>query len=318
MNLRPWMKKGLAGLAVACGVPLLLRAVEEAEWRAGAESAPRVMKTVSLMAPPPPPPGSGGVPGGVVGGVVSGLDAEDSITADGLTLHEASAAMDSKLIRKGDLLLEVKEVPPARDAILQRVQALGGWAADQGEQKDEDGRITASLTLRLPADRFETGHQSLRDLGTVRRFHLEVEDVSREWVDREARLQVKRAAAGRLRQILAQKSASLKDVLAAEQALMRLTEEIESLEAVHRYQSRQVAYATLEVQLQGPLAALTKAATSPLSRFGDQLVTRLSASLAVLGLLAAALVPWALLALGIRILLRRRRVKVPSLEAEHG
>jgi hypothetical protein len=269
------------------------------------------------MSPPPPPPSLGpdgiesGVPGGVVGGVV---------------LHEAPEAgpqkaevpRDSKLIRKGEISLEVAEVARARDILLQRVKALGGWVADQGERRDGDGRITADLRLRIPSDRFEAGQQALRDLGTVKHMHLEVEDVSREWVDREARLQVKRTAAGRLRQILAQQSASLKDVLAAEQALIRLTEEIESLESIHRFQSRQVAYATLEVELAGPQPVVAGTSMGPLARFGDQLVTRLSASLAVLGLLAAALFPWALLALGIRFILRRRRAQAHLQEAGDG
>jgi hypothetical protein len=248
-----------------------------------------------------------------MGGVVSDM-----------ALHEPEATLsesipeDPKLIRKGDALLEVGDVAKAREALLHHTRALGGWVADQGEQRDEDGHLSANLTLRLPADRFEAGQQTLRELGTIRRIHLEVEDVSREWVDREARLQVKRTAAGRLRQILSQRSASLKDVLAAEQALIRLTEEIESLEATHRYQSRQVSFATLEVHLVGPQATVTRSATSPLSRFGDQLVSRISASLAVLGLLVAALLPWALLGLGIRFLLRRRRAQAQPLEADHG
>ncbi|HJV90655.1 MAG TPA: DUF4349 domain-containing protein [Holophagaceae bacterium] len=326
MDLRPWMKKIAVGLSAVVGVPLLLRAVEEVEGGAGPQGL-RALKTVALcMAPPPPPPPPpppgvpGGIPGGVIGGVVGGT-AENSEEGASFSAHEqvqSLQASEAKLIRKGDLQLEVKDVPQAREAILQRTKALGGWIADQGEQRDEDGHLTANLTLRLPADRFEAGQQSLRELGTVRRIHLEVEDVSREWVDREARLQVKRTAAGRLRQILAQKSASLKDVLAAEQALIRLTEEIESLESIHRFQSRQVAYATLEIQLLGPQAAVTRAATSPLSRFGDQILTRLSASLAVLGLLIAALLPWALLGLGIRTVLRRRRTQAPTLEADHG
>lgn len=314
MNLRPWMKKSAIALSVMVGVPLLLRAVEEVEGGGAHLPGLRSAKVVGLpLAAPPPPPPPGEVQGGVVGGV-----ALDASLVEQAEAPRSPSFEDAKLIRKGDLQLEVGDVVRARESILQRTKALGGWVADQGEQRDEDGHLTANLTLRLPADRFEAGHQALRELGTIRRIHLEVEDVTREWVDREARLSVKRTAAGRLRQILAQQSASLKDVLAAEQALIRLTEEIESLQSIHRYQSRQVAFGTLEVQLVGPQAAVTHAATSPLSRFGDQLVTRLSASLAVLGLLAAALLPWALLGLGIRTVLRRRRAQAPPLEVPHG
>lgn len=313
MSLKPWMSKTLAGLLTAAGTMVVLHAVVQAEGPGAVEAglpSPRVM----LSAPPPPPP-LGEIQGGVPGGVVGGILQEP---VDDAPLPARDGSRDAKLIRKGELVLQVAEVARAREAALQRVKALGGWVADQTEHRDGDGRLSAALTLRLPADRFESGQASLRDLGTVQRFHLETEDVSREWVDREARLLVKRAAAQRLRQLLLQKSASLKDVLAAEQALVRLTEEIESLESVHRFQARQVAFATLELSLSGPEPVVARSATGPLARFGDQLVTRLSASLAVLGLFLAALAPWALIALLVRFLFHRRRLRAPAPEASHG
>ena len=314
MSLKPWMTKGLAGLATAVGVFVVLHAVAQAEG--GAEGSvgafsPKDLYMSASLAPPPPPAGMApGVPGGVVGGVVGGVGAD---------LSEVQAQEpEAKLIRKGELALRVADVARAREAALQRAKTLGGWVADQSEHRDEDGRLTAALTLRLPADRFDAGQASLRDLGTVQRCHLETEDVSRAWVDREARLKVKRAAAQRLRELLLQKSASLKDVLAAEQALVRLTEEIESLESVHRLQARQVAYATLDLQLEGPQPVVARSATGPLTRFGDQLITRLSASLAVLGLFLTALAPWVLLAWGLRSLILRRRRAAPLPEVPHG
>ena len=312
MSLKPWMSKTLAGLATAIGAMVVLHAVAQAEGR---EAMDRVKASpkVACMATLPPPPGEipPGVAGGVVGGIVGG-QADEPPTA------QRDGGPGAKLIRKGELALQVTEVARARESALQRVKALGGWVADQTEHRDGDGRLSAALTLRLPADRFETGQASLRDLGIVQRFHLETEDVSRAWVDREARLQVKRAAAQRLRQLLLQKSASLKDVLAAEQALVRLTEEIESLESVHRFQAREVAFATLELSLAGPEPVVARSATGPLARFGDQLVTRLSASLAALGLLLVALAPWALVAWSLHALILRRRRAAPLPEAPHG
>lgn len=319
MTLKPWMTKALAGLATAAGAMVVLHAVTQVEGAGAVEAglpSPAVMRSAP---PPPPPPGEipGGVVGGVIGGVVGGTAKEVEVGLREVP-ESPGEPRDARLIRRGELALQVAEVARAREAALQRVKALGGWVADQTEHRDGDGRLSAALTLRLPADRFESGQASLRDLGTVQRFHLETEDVSREWVDREARLQVKRAAAQRLRQLLLEKSASLKDVLAAEQALVRLTEEIESLESVHRFQARQVAFATLELSLSGPEPVVARSATGPLARFGDQLVTRLSASLAVLGLFLAALIPWALVALLVRFLFHRRRLRAPAPEASHG
>ncbi|HJW33134.1 MAG TPA: DUF4349 domain-containing protein [Holophagaceae bacterium] len=320
MNRRRIFKGIALGLAGAVGFPVWYGAILQAEVGEGLKS-PRVVSCFAPAAlhaagvgmslresaeadipPPPPPPGvPGGVPGGVMGGVVGG----------NATLSE------SKLIKKGEVTLEVADVAPAREEAIRRVQAVHGWVSEQEESRDPDGHLTATLHLRIPADAFDAGHQSLRSLGTVTREHLETEDVSREWVDREARLQVKRAAAIRLKQLLLQRTAGLKDLLEAERALVRVTEEIESMESIHRHQARQVAYATLELQLVGPHAPIVRSSFGPLTRFGDQVTTRLSASLAVLVLFFTALLPWGLLAWG-GWALRRRLSRPPLAEVPDG
>ena len=303
MRWIPLLKIGAWGVALAAGLPLLLRAIEGQEAQSAMVPYGRVAQKVQCDVgipltmnaslseeagepPPPPPPPGPGVPGGVAGGVIGGV-----VGGTGKALDIEG---ESRLVRTGEMVLEVQDVPKAKEEAVRRIAAVKGWVAEQGEERDEDGHLKAHLSLRLPSSAFEVGKRSLRDLGTLRREQLQSEDVSRQWVDREARLQVKRAAAGRLRQLLAKRTASLKELLEAEKELVRVTEEIESLEAVHRLQARKVAFATLDLQLWGPRPQLTHESLNPLARLGSQVVTRLSASLAVLILLVTGLVPWLL------------------------
>lgn len=312
-------KKALAWGLVVGGASLVLHAVSGMEeegqryppWARLARVASPMMYEPPPPSPPPPPEDEVDV------GVVAGVDLVGAPSPK--ASHMSAESPAPRLILRGRLHLEVADPAKAREEVLVRLATTQGWVESQQENRDEDGHSSIRMTLRLPATSFEGARSGLRALGQVRHESQEAEDVSTEWVDREARLSVKRAAVTRLRQLLAQRTAGLKDLLAAERALMQTLEEIESMEAVHRLQSSQVKHATLELDLRAPRPAVASAAFHPLARLGERLVTRLGASLAVLVLVFVTLLPWAALA-GLGLLIRRRiRAKAqPSPEIPDG
>lgn len=309
-----WLRWAVPSILCLGGVPLLLtQVVQEEEHRtegyaryAYAPTARLASKTLDVAevpdSPPPPPPPEE-AEGGVVGGVVGG--------EGGLRIPQKSAPADPtvykpKLIRTSYLTLEVSDPAKARAELLDRLGTVQGWVAEQQETRDVSGRLTIDLQLKIPSDRFDASRQAFKALGVVRQERSETEDVSRDWVDREARLAVKRAAVLRLKQLLAQRTASLKDLLEAEKALVNETEEIESMEAIHREQASRVAFATLDVHLNLPQAHVS-AALSPIHRLGERVLTRLSASLALLVLVGITLLPWGAAVGGAVYIYRRRR-----------
>ena len=141
------------------------------------------------------------------------------------------------VIYTAHFVIAVIEVEVALKQTSDRNQALGGWT--QASTSD-------SLTLRVPAENFEILIEELRAMGAVLNENIVGQDVTEEFLDIEIRL--KNALAMRERYVaLLEKATTVKEALAIEAELGRLTAEIEVMKGRLRYLSEQAAYSTITV-----------------------------------------------------------------------
>ena len=130
--------------------------------------------------------------------------------------------------------------------------SLGGFVAGARSTSAAGEKASGTLSLRVPADRFGEALRRVSALGRVRARAIQTQDVSREYFDLETRVRVKRDAEARMREVLRNRPAKLADIVAAEQELTRIVEEIETMEGQRRFYDRQVALATVSVTLFEP------------------------------------------------------------------
>ena len=156
-----------------------------------------------------------------------------------------------KLIRTARLGLEVKDFPRFEKACRGLAQRYG-YLADLRINDEEGGRKRADLTLRIAAERFDSAIADFKSLGTVKKEEVSVEDVTRAYADLEARRANKCTAATRLREIIANRTGKLSEVIEAERALSEVTEELESMEAQKRTMDGQIHYSTLKADVTEP------------------------------------------------------------------
>lgn len=188
-----------------------------------------------------------------------GMDIQrESVDFQYASTRQAASASDSrieflpqKLIRSARLSLEVKDFPRFEEAC-RGLAGRFGYLADLRISQDEDGRKRADLTLRIAAERFDSALVEFKSLGVVKKEELTVEDVTSAYADLEARRANKRTTAARLREIIANRTGKLSDVIEAEQALGQVTEEIESMEAQKRTLDGQISYSTLRADVFEP------------------------------------------------------------------
>jgi len=159
--------------------------------------------------------------------------------------------LSQKRIRTARISLEIKDFQHFESACRALAERYG-YLAELKATTEEDGRKRADLTLRIQAERFESALMEFKALGTVKHEEIKVEDVTRAYADLEARRANKRAAAVRLREIIATRTGKLSDVIEAEQALSQVTEELESMEAQKRTLDSQLAYSTLHADVSEP------------------------------------------------------------------
>jgi len=214
-----------------------------------------------------------------------------------------------KLIRTGQLTLEVRDYGEAAEKVAAVARSRGGYVAGSQSARGEHDRRQGTLTVRVPADRFDDAVAALKPLGKLLAESVNVEDVTRAYTDLETRLRVKRDTEARLRDILRTRTAKLSDVLEAERELARVTEEIERMEGERRFYDQQVALSTIAVNLREPEPLLQSGAFQPMREALSESLRVLATSAAALVYAIFALLPWLLVLGAVAVVVRavRRR-----------
>lgn len=113
---------------------------------------------------------------------------------------------------------------------------------------------SAQIELRVPAARLDFTLDELAKLGQVKNRAIAAEDVSGQLVDTEARLRNLRKQEEMTLKIM-ERSGAIKDVLAVGQELSNVRQSIEQLDAQLQSLKARVAYSTINLSIQEPLAA---------------------------------------------------------------
>ncbi|MCC7492651.1 MAG: DUF4349 domain-containing protein [Fimbriimonadaceae bacterium] len=159
-------------------------------------------------------------------------------------------AGNRKIVYTANLTVEVKALEAAVGEVKKLVGQHGGYIS--GLQQS-GGRLSrnASITVRVPAERFDAMLAELAKLGTVVDRQLTTEDVTSQWVDLDARLRNSQRAEQRFLAIL-QNAGSVSDLLTVERELARVRGEIEQLEGQMRQLRDLVSLCTVTVNLSLP------------------------------------------------------------------
>ncbi len=208
---------------------------------------------------------------------------------------DATAFQDgAKIIRTGSLQMEVTDVRAAVTAGRSAILGMGGYIGASQQYSDGDS-IVATITYRIPADRWEDALDALRGLGTSVGEQTDAADVTGQIVDLDARIRNLRASETALVRHLTD-AGKVSDVLEIEARLSDVRGQIEQLSAQKANLDDQVAYATLTVTFGVEVQAVKAAADrwdpqSQVDQAGASLLGFLQAAASVLIWLAIVGLP---------------------------
>ncbi|MFW5934820.1 MAG: DUF4349 domain-containing protein, partial [Halolamina sp.] len=199
--------------------------------------------------------GCTGAGNGGDGGTQAALGGDDGEydQATGTPVEEdaASSASDRMRIYTATLGVRVDAFEPSRSNLSAAVDAQGGYVgssqistSERGDETYRDGQFT----YRVPAENYSAFLDAARAEGTVVREEENVQDVTGQHADLEARLENLRAERDRLRELYDQAN-DTEDVLAVQRELSDVQGEIERTEARLEALENRVAYATVTVEL---------------------------------------------------------------------
>jgi len=188
--------------------------------------------------------------------------ARSAVSSDGTVLLPRAGVAANMVIRTGQTSIEVDSLERAVSQVRLLAGRIGGYVANTTVQTGRSQLRSATLEVKIPADRFDDGLGGLAGLGKVESVNVNAEDVGEEFTDVIARMGNARRLESRLIALLATRTGKLKDVLDVEQQLARVREEIERYEGRLRYLHAHAVLSTLTIYVHEPLPVVGRAGSS--------------------------------------------------------
>ncbi len=151
---------------------------------------------------------------------------------------EAAAIASPLLIYRADLTMAVFETKKSLDRTEKIAENAGGYLVRRDDR---------SITVRVPAGKFQGALAAMMKLGDVLHRNVSVEDVTAQYRDLQIRLKNAEAVRDRLAALLKQ-AKSVKDALEVERELARVTDEIERMKGKLKLLHELVQFSTITIQ----------------------------------------------------------------------
>ena len=187
--------------------------------------------------------------------------AADGMAASEMRASDADAldrVDDALIVRTASLELEVEDVAAVLSDARREIASLGGYISGSDEYDQGEYRW-ASVTYRVPVERFEEAIDTLRGLSArVVRETTQATEVTATVVDLDARIANLRASEAALVEIM-DRAGRIEDVLSVQMRLEDVRGQIERLEAQRSGLADQASLSTLTVSWFTPVAAVAVA-----------------------------------------------------------
>ena len=152
-----------------------------------------------------------------------------------------------KLIKEISLDIETKDYDNYIASIRESVAANGGYIESSNESNDSDFR-SFNATIRIPIEKADTFTESASKNATVKSRSENVQDVTEEYVDIEARIEVYKAEEESLIEIMKQ-AENVTDLLSVKERLANVRAQIESYTAQLKSLENQTDYSTITISV---------------------------------------------------------------------
>lgn len=174
-------------------------------------------------APPPPPPGQ--------------APQKPGQAPQRSDAGEVAVVRGPMLIYTAHITMAVFEVNASMSKVEALGRDLGGFLAKRDDR---------SITIRVPASRFDEAVKRIEDVGDMLHRNVAAEDVTEEFRDLEIRLKSAHAVQQRLTELLA-RAVKVEESIAIERELDRVSGEIERIEGRMKFLRDRAAFSTITV-----------------------------------------------------------------------
>jgi hypothetical protein len=213
-----------------------------------------------------------------------------------------------KIIKSASVKYKVKDVKGSTKRINAIVEQLNGYISDLRFQNNSYQKAN-KFTIKIPQNKFNTIMDSIAQFAEFIDFeNITSEDITEEYIDLQTRLNTKIEVKERYETILRKRAKTVKDILATEEKLRVIQEEIEATQGRLNYLTNKVSLSTIQVNLYETVTYKDEP-ESYTQTFFSKIKNGFSASWDIIeGILIGIVTIWPLIliAIGLFVFFRRR------------
>ena len=173
-----------------------------------------------------------------------------------------------RVIRTGFLAMVVASPAESMEAVRAIAARHGGWVETAQMSSTRNQLPYAAITIRVPEERFDAARREIRTLSQqIQNDRTDTQDVTGQYVDLEATIKNFRAEEAQYQDIM-RRAGTIKDTLQVAERLADVRGRIERSQAQLNVLSRQVAMATITVNLNvEPVPVAQDVTWHPIAKF---------------------------------------------------
>ncbi len=209
---------------------------------------------------------------------------------------DAGQGLKRKVIETVHLELRVDSVDVVASQLPAAVKDAKGYVADSHVMQSQH---TGEWTVRIPNEELPRFLEVAKSWGVLLSQRATAEDVTEQFIDVTARLSAKRVEEERLLKLLTEGTGTLADVLAVEQQLQRVRQEVEQAQGRLKYLEHATTFATVHLRARELLGVGWSDGQPLAAQMGATFRSSVNVLLLMgrgLLLVATAFIPWAIVA----------------------
>jgi len=155
---------------------------------------------------------------------------------------------ERKLIKNGYIVFESQDIKESYALIKNMLTTKKGYISSENEYSTPKTQ-EMSIQIRVPKEEFDAFFEAIEKVAHyVKNKSIDIQDVTEEFIDINARLKVKKEAEETYLRLLGS-AKSVRDVLDIQDQLQGIRGEIESIEGRLKYLENAVSFSTLDIHI---------------------------------------------------------------------
>ncbi|MFC9815566.1 DUF4349 domain-containing protein [Streptomyces virginiae] len=202
-----------------------------------------------------PPAADGKAREGAAGAAAAPAPAGSAGSAGSAAKNDgAPVTVRPNVIRTATLGIETADVQKTLAAARTAADGAGGYVGNESTKRGEDGRMTSTVTLRVPGERYDAVLGAMEGSGRLLHRKVDAQDVTEKVADIGSRVSTQQASVARVREMMG-KASALSEVVMLESELSRRQSDLESLLAQQTALKDQTSMGTITLEVSEPAPA---------------------------------------------------------------